>query len=416
MSVPVQAPSIPGMDAPVHDSPYSWRRLALTLAIGCVGNVGMWSAVTVLPALQEDFGTGRAEASMPYMGAMVGFAVGNLIIGRLVDRVGMTLSLILAAIVGAAGFAASALAPTIPVLAMIHVVVGFGAAASFGPLLADISHWFLRRRGIAVALAACGNYLSGAIWPLALSSLGLGWRDTYLCLAALILVLVVPLALTLRRQLPPEAAALAETRAAERRRAVALSPRTLQSILAAAGVCCCVAMSMPQVHMVAHATDLGYGATAGARMLTLMLLGGVVSRIASGFLADRFGGVRTLLLSSALQMLALALYLPSNALWALYTVSAIFGLAQGGIVPSYAIIVREYLPAREAGARVGVVMFATVVGMALGGWMSGAIYDLTGSYHMAFLNGIAWNGVNLVLVGSVLILSRTRRPPQVLPA
>ncbi len=375
----------------------------------------MWSAVTVLPALQDDFGTGRAEASMPYMAAMAGFAVGNLVLGRLVDRAGITLVLILAAILGAAGFAMGAVAPSIQVLTLIHVVVGFGAAASFGPLLADISHWFLRRRGIAVALAACGNYLSGAIWPLALSSLGLEWRETYLCLAALILLLVVPLALTLRRRLPAAAATLAETHAAARRRSVALSPGALQSILAAAGVCCCVAMSMPQVHMVAHATDLGYGATAGARMLTLMLLGGVVSRIASGYLADRIGGVRTLLLSSALQAMALALYLPSDALWALYAVSVIFGLAQGGIVPSYAIIVREYLPAREAGARVGVVMFATVVGMALGGWMSGAIYDLTGSYQMAFLNGIGWNCLNLVLVGSVLFLSRSR-PPRVLPA
>jgi MFS family permease len=186
------------------------------------------------------------------------------------------------------------------------------------------------------------------------------------------------------------------------------SPSTLQWLLALAGVGCCVAMSMPQVHIVAYCADLGYGVAVGAEMLAVMLGAGIISRLVSGLLADVIGGVRTLLIGSVLQGLALLLYLPFDGLTSLYVVSLMFGLSQGGIVPSYAIIVREYLPAAEAGRRIGFVIMATILGMALGGWMSGWIYDVTGSYQMAFLNGIAWNALNVLIV--VMILLRTRRP------
>ena len=166
-------------------------------------------------------------------------------------------------------------------------------------------------------------------------------------------------------------------------------------------------MSMPQVHIVAYCLDLGYGVARGSEMLSLMLAGGIVSRLASGFLADRIGGVRTALLGSVLQALSLLFYIPFDGLASLYVVSLVFGLSQGGIVPCYAIIVREYMPAKEAGRRVGIVIMATIVGMALGGWMSGAIYDLTGSYAAAFLNGIGWNLLPIAVLG--LLLWRTNR-------
>jgi MFS family permease len=166
-------------------------------------------------------------------------------------------------------------------------------------------------------------------------------------------------------------------------------------------------MSMPQVHIVAYCGDLGYGVARGAQMLSLMLACGIVSRIGSGFIADRLGGLATLVIGSAAQMTALTLYLMTDGLTSLYVVSALFGLFQGGLVPSYAIVIRECFPAREAGARVGIVMMATLLGMALGGWMSGAIYDLTGSYRAAFANGVAWNGINLVIV--LWLLSRRGR-------
>jgi len=169
-------------------------------------------------------------------------------------------------------------------------------------------------------------------------------------------------------------------------------------------------MSMPQVHIVALCVGLGFGPAVGAQMLALMLLGGVASRIVSGLLADRLGGVRTLLIGSCLQCLALFLYLPAGGMVSLYLVSLVFGLSQGGIVPSYALIVREYMPAKEAGARVGFVMMATILGMALGGWLSGLIYDLSGSYRLAFINGIVWNGANIGIMLWLLSRSRPRAP------
>ncbi len=393
----------------VLDSRYSWIRLAVTLAVAVVLNFGTWAFILVLPDVQREFGLDRGSVSLPYTATMIGFAAGNLLMGRLVDRFGMTAVLLGSVGVFAAGFWAASASHSIVLLALVHAVLGFGSAASFGPLMADVSHWFFRRRGIAVAVTASGNYLSGAIWPLVIGGFLAqnGWRETYQLVGAAGVILVVPLALLLRRRLPEGARAVADARAQANAAAVAFPPRTLQWLLALAGLACCTAMSMPQVHIVAYCADLGYGPAVGAEMLSLMLFGGVVSRLMSGFLADRFGGVRTVLVGSALQCLALFLYLPFDALVPLYVVSLIFGLSQGGIVPGYAVIVREFMPAREAGARVGMVLMATVLGMALGGWMSGWIYDLTGSYQVAFLNGIAWNFLNLAI--AVMLLIRARR-------
>jgi MFS family permease len=180
-----------------------------------------------------------------------------------------------------------------------------------------------------------------------------------------------------------------------------LPPAVLQTVLVVAALACCIAMSMPQVHIMAYCIDLGYGTARGAEMLSLILGFGVVSR------ADRIGGLGTLILGSTLQCLALIFYLPFDGLMSLYIVSALFGLAQGGIVPSYALIVRDYFPAREAGARVSLVLMASVVGMAIGGWVSGEIFDLTGSYRAAFLNGIAFNLFNIA-IAFWLLLGRRR--------
>ncbi|WP_071470167.1 MFS transporter [Roseinatronobacter thiooxidans] len=400
----------------VFDSRYSWARLAVTLAIATIGNVGMWSVIVIMPAVQAEFGVSRADSSLPYTLTMLGFGLGNLLIGRAVDRFGMSTALIGASLLSCSGYLAAAASPSILILSLVHFVIGLGSAASFGPLIADISHWFQRRRGIAVAVAASGNYLSGAIWPMVLAGVLLdnGWRAVCLALAVIVTVLVIPLALLLRRRVPELSMAAAGNFSLANRAASGLSPRTLAWLLAAAGLGCCVAMSMPQVHIVALCVDRGFGPAVGAEMLSLMLLGGVVSRLISGLIADKLGGVLTLLIGSVLQMLALFLYLPAGGLVSLYVVSLVFGLAQGGIVPAYALIVREYMPAREAGAWVGFVIMATILGMALGGWMSGWINDLTGSYQLAFLNGIVWNALNIAVM--LFILTRTRHPRRDIPA
>lgn len=392
------------------DSRQAWARMGVALAVGTIGNAGMWASIMVLPAVQFEFGVDRAAAALPYTLTMAGYAIGNLLLGRAVDRWGIAPTLLAAAAGLAAGYVAAGLAGSVPALALVQLAIGIFTAASFGPLIADVSHWFLRRRGIAVAIVASGNYLSGAVWPMLLAGVLAedGWRAAYRVLAILTLAIMLPGALALRRQLPIEAARHAEADAAQRARSVGLSPKALTLLLGLAGIGCCVAMSMPQVHIVAWCTDLGYGPAVGAQMLSLMLGAGVISRIVFGLLADRLGGVATLLLGAVLQCVALALYLPSGGLVSLYVVSLVFGLSQGGIVPSYALIVREYMPAREAGARVGFVIMATIVGMAAGGWMAGRIHDLTGSYELAILNGVGWNLLTIAVMA--LLLLRSRRP------
>jgi len=283
------------------------------------------------------------------------------------------------------------------------VFIGFlGCSASFGPLVADVSHWFSKKRGIAVAIVASGNYLAGVIWPPILTAVieRYGWRNAYLVLGAVIVLAMLPLAFCLARKPPlEEGAPSSSSRIAARFTGTPL----LQALLVVAGLSCCIAMSMPQVHIIAYCGDLGYGPARGAEMLSLMLGFGVVSRLVSGLIADRLGGAATLVIGSMLQCLALLFYIPFDGLTSLYLVSSLFGLAQGGIVPSYALIIRDYFPAREAGFRISLVLTATVIGMALGGWLSGEIFDLSGSYRLAFLHGIAWNLVNLAIAGWVLL-------------
>ena len=264
--------------------------------------------------------------------------------------------------------------------------------------MVDISQWFTRRRGIAVAIASAGNYLAGTAWPPIVQHFiaTAGWRPTHIGIGVFCLMTMLPLVLVFRRRAPMHQ--LTAPAAAGVHGALGVSPQALQILLSVAGVACCVAMSMPQVHIVAYCGDLGYGVARGAEMLSLMLGFGIVSRIASGLIADRIGGLGTLLIGSALQGVALVLYMGFDGLVSLYVISALFGLFQGGIVPMYAIIVREFFPPGETGTRLGIVLMATLIGMALGGWMSGFIFDLTGSYQAAFLNGLAWNLVNVSIV------------------
>ena len=392
----------------IHDTSYAWFRLAVTLVIAIFANTGMWAVITIMPALEAEFATSRATTSLPFTMNMVGFALGNLVIGRIIDKIGVTLSVMAAAIVSAAAFLLSTVTGDIYLLAGVHLFLGFGTAAGFGPLITDISHWFLKQRGIAVALIASGNYLAGGIWPLFLSNILAedGWRAAYLMLAGITVVVILPLALLLQRKLPEAGHQIAAQQVNENIQKTRISPVRLQILLCIAGVACCVAMSMPQVHIVSYCVGLGYGPAVGAEMLSLMLFGGVISRVGSGLIADRIGGIRTLLLGSFAQGVALVTYLPFDSMASLYVVSFIFGLSQGGIVPSYALVVREFLPPREAGARIGVVIMMTIIGMALGGWMSGWIYQVTGSYQAAFINGIAWNGLNLGIIAWILTRNR----------
>ncbi|MGB1494327.1 MAG: MFS transporter [Paracoccaceae bacterium] len=392
-----------------HDSLYSWTRLFIALLLATVGNIGMWVVVIVLPDIQQEFKIDRGTASIPFALTMVGFAIGNWVMGHVVDRYGITRTIILAATVNTAGYIAAMYVNNVYSLSILQFFIGLGTAAAFGPLIADTSHWFLKRRGIAVALIASGNYFSGAIWPPLFNSTlqSDGWRDVYWILALSTVFIMIPLSFLLTKKISEETARISDAASSDKRQNVSISPKALTILLSIAGIGCCVAMSMPQVHIVAFCIDLGFGPAVGAEMLSLMLIGGIISRLINGILADKLGGVYTLLIGSTLQCIALFLYLPFDGLVSLYIVSLVFGLSQGGIVPSYAIIIREYLPGVDAGTRVGFVMMCTIMGMAIGGWMSGWIYDLTGSYAAAFWNGIVWNFLNIAIV--LFLITRNRK-------
>ena len=397
------------------ESAFAWTRLAVAMLLSTIGGVGMWSVVVALPAVQAEFAVARADASLPYTLTMICFGLASIGMGRLSDRFGIMLPVALGTLLLAAGYAIAAVAPDLRYYTLAQgILIGAGSAATFAPLLAHVSLWFTRRRGIAVAIFASGNYLAGTVWPPIVEHfIGTsGWRPTYVGIGIFCLVAMLPLTLLLRRKPPladgPDSARHSRSASPQ---TLGISGNALQALLVIAGLSCCVAMSMPQVHLVAYCSDLGYGPARGAQMLSIMLGTGVVSRLASGLVADRIGGAGTLVLGSAFQCLALLFYLPFDGLTSLYLVSALFGLSQGGIVPSYALIVRDHFPAAEAGARVSLVLTATILGMALGGWLSGEIFDLTGSYRAAFLNGIAWNLVNLA-IASWLLLSRQRARPR----
>ena len=392
------------------DNKKSWWRLFIALLIALVANVGIWSVVVVLPSIETEFSSGRAVATLPYTLTLIGFAIGNFLIGHLVDRFGIAKALMFASLTISVNFLFCAVSNNLFAIVLSHFFLGLGTAAGFGPLIADISHWFVKKRGIAVAIIASGNYLSGVIWSPVIANILISnvWRDIYLILSVIIPLVVIPLSFILLQKPKDDRSKGTKTEVNFNITRIGISGGKFQLLLGLAGVGCCIAMAMPQVHIVAYCLGLGYGPTVGAEMLSLMLACGVISRISFGICADRMGGFFTLILSSTLQMISLFLFLPFNGMISLYVVSAIFGLSQGGIVPSYTIVVREFLPAHEAGQRIGVVLMLTIFGMAIGGWMSGWIFDQTGSYRIAFLNGILWNIFNLGILIWLVIKIRKR--------
>src|SRR5438552_9531474 len=391
------------------ETPYAWLRLTAAVVLSSIGSVGTWSVPVVLAPVQAAFGVARGDASLPFTLAMIGFALGGVVMGKLTDRFGVLAPVLCGVSALGTGYIAAGFAPNLILFALAHLLIGVGTSATFGPLMADASQWFTRHRGIAVAIVSSGNYIGGAIWPPLLQHLvtAEGWRATHIGIGALCPLLMLLFLPMLRRRAPSDGGAVADALIAAAQRGPDLSANALQAVLCVAGVACCVAMAMPQVHIVAYCGDLGYGVARGAEMLSLMLGFGIFSRIGSGFVADKIGGIRTLLIGSVAQGTALLFYLFFDGLTSLYIISATFGLFQGGIVPSYAIIVREAMPASEAATRVGFVIFASVFGMSFGGWASGAIFDATGSHPAAFANGLAWNALNITVM--LLLLMRARQ-------
>jgi MFS family permease len=393
----------------VPDSGQSWMRLVVALLIASVGAVGMWSLVVVMPTVQAEFATTRGAISFATTMIFMGFGLGGIFTGKITDRFGIVTALSISTAFLAAAYVLAGLTTALWQFMAVSFLIGLGTSATFAPLMAEVSHWFERYRGLAVTIVASGNYVAGTLWPPVISW-GVethGWRATHIAIGIFCGVAMTILILVLRAVMRG-GAVHDHANAPPPRVDLNLSTNTLTVLLCIASISCCVAMAMPQVHLVAYCGDLGYGVARGAEMLSMMMAFGIVSRIGSGFIADRFGGLVTLMIGSAAQGFALLFYLFFDSLTSLYLISAMFGLFQGGIVPSYAIIVREAMPAREAATRVGIVIFASVFGMSFGGWISGVIFDVTGSYAAAFANGLAWNVVNMAIVLSLLLRSRNR--------
>jgi MFS family permease len=376
------------------------------MAMMAVGSGAMYLVVVALKPIAAEFGWPRAVPSLCYSLALLGAGFGGLFWGSLSDRIGMARPALLGGCMVALGAWLASTADGMLTLYVAHgLFIGFlGNGVFVAPLLANITRWFDRRLGMAVAVVATGQSMAGAVWPPILRYLtdAHGWRQAFSTYAVIALVLLLPLGLMLRAR--PRMPAAPSTAARHGSGRVLGWPATMVvAMLCLAIVGCCVAMAMPMVHLIAYATDLGHPSARAAEMLAVLLAGAVISRLAFGAVADRIGGLWTLLIGSCGQVLMLIGFTLVESMLGLYLVAALFGLAYGGIVPCYAIIVRELFPIGQVGWRIGIVFLFGTVGMALGGWLGGQIFDLTGSYHSAFQVGIAFNLGNLAVVGTLLL-------------
>ena len=385
-------------------------------------NGGMFLLVVSLKQMAGDFGWSRSVPSLAYAFFFAGAGIGGIVMGWWYDRSGAgPVSLLGLAMTGAGAALVSAIDSRWQLYLVFGVMMGLlGYASIYGPLTINVMRWFRHRPGFAVGVVTAGEGLGGTVWPPVFRYFNetAGWRDTFLWFGVFVLVTALPLSAVLWRRRPARGAATrgerartvdarAEARAA-RRRATGLSTFAIQTAICLAIVGCCVSMAMPIAHLVAHASDLGHATARAAEMLAVALLVSTVVRLAVGALVvDRFGGLVALLAFSGLQTAALLLYAVADGPLALYAVSVLFGVGYGGVNICYPVLVREHLPRAEAGRRLGVILLFGTLGMALGGWLAGHIFDSAGSYTPAFLAGAAFNVINLIIVGGLVIRTRT---------
>jgi MFS family permease len=390
----------------------SWRIAVASMVIISIGWGAPYLIAVALKPMAADLGAGRSIPSLASSLTQLGIGVGGIFMGWWADRVGaMWTALAGSIMIGAGAIVASGGAEWQLYIGYGAMIGLLGGAGLFAPLMTNTSRWFDAKRGTALAVVASGQQVAGACWPLVFRYAldRTDWRTALFWYGVLVLCVVPALCLLLRHRPPVPATAAPARGAAGRARPPEFASNLVQAVLCAAIVCCCVAMALPLAHLVAFCSDLGYAPARGAEMLTLLLVAAFLSRMLWGRMSDRIGGLRTILIGSAAQALFLACYLFVDSLVALYAVSAAFGIGFGGIIPSYVLAIRELFPGGEAGWRIGTVLLFGLVGMALGNWMGGALYDWFAYYRPAFAVGVAFNIANLVLIGG-LLLRRARRP------
>jgi MFS family permease len=384
------------------DSPAAWKTAWIVLVLLSVSYGSPLLIVVGMRTMQEQLGTDRSVIALAGSLVWVGTGAGGILMGWLADRIGLRPTVIFGACMIAGGLALSATGSVWAVYVGHGLMVGLlGNGAVYPPLLVYVSRWFYRRRGAAIALISSGQYVAGVIWPSLLEQ-GIalvGWQWVMLGFGAVVLVVVVPTTFFLGAVPVVPQPAQAQASAAASRRIAGLPPNLVQVLLCVAGFCCCIPMSIPQGHLVAFCGDVGIRAAHGAAMLSVMLGAAFVSRQAWGALADRIGGLRTVLAGSACQAVAIACFLLTQDEAGLFVVATIFGLGFSGIIPAYSVAIRDLFPAAEASWRIPLTLFTAMSGMAFGSWFAGSLYDHFGYYAPAFAAGVGFNILNLLIVG-----------------
>lgn len=381
---------------------YGWVVLAASLAIHTIGLGAPTVLFVTLKPIALEFDWPRAGPSLAYSLLMIGSGVGGIAMGWWMDRRGVMYPVMFGAamIVAGALMASQAESRTSFYVANGLLIGLLGKSALIAPLIANATRWFDRRRGLAVAIIASGQGLAGAAWPPVVQHVSdlVGWRGAYGWFAVFALLTMLPLALLLRRRPPDSAPGAGEMASGVNGEVLGLRPRTVQGLLWFAVIGCCGAMSMPIVHLVSLATDLGHPQLHAAQLLSVLFATAFISRIGFGLLADRIGAFPTLLIASSTQAMMMIAFAFVQSLGGLYVAAALFGLGFAGIMPCYALVIRALFPARQAGWRIAAQYLFGAIGMGLGGWLGGAIYDLSGSYTWAFLIGFALNLGNIAVI------------------
>ncbi len=393
------------------DSRLAWIRLSLVFVICAIGFIGMWSVVMIMPAVEQEFNTNRSSSTIPYILTMLGFGIGNIIIGKYTDKFGITKPVIFAFSCLIICYFFSVSSKNLTILSFFQFLLGFSSAAFFGPMMTDISNFFENKRGLAVSIVASAQHFAGAFWPFLLDFyLKDGdWRSSHILIGIICIIIIPPICYFVFKMRSKNSLKDEFKNYKNSKLTLSISSRHLQILLMFAGIGCCVGMSTPQVHIIPLCIEKGYGLSIGSNILSIILFCAVISRVYFGYIADKIGPIQTLLLGSSLQAFTLFLFIPFSDLNSLYIVSILFGLSQGGIVPSYALIIRKFLPVNQAAERTGMVIFTTVIGMALGGWGSGKIFDLTNSYALGFLNSVLWNLTNIAIILFIFVLYKKNK-------
>jgi MFS family permease len=397
------APATSGNAAASVETRASWHTAWFVLAILTIAYGSPLLIVVGLKPIQEALATDRSFVSLVIALVWIGTGLGGILMGWLADRIGIRATVAIGACMTAAGLAIASLGSTWAFF-VGHILLGFlGNSAIHPPLLIYISRWFDRRRGTAIALISSGQYFAGIVWPAmferAISSIG--WQTLMTGYGLLVLAIILPATLLLKPV--PTAPQYSADVTAPGRRFGGLRPNVVQGLMCAAAFSCCIPMALPQAHLVAFCADVGISPARGATMLSVMLAAAFVARQAWGALADRIGGLGTVLAGSGLQALAIIAFSLTQDEAGLFVVAAAYGLGFAGIIPAYAVAVRDVFPSAEASWRMPLTLFAGMSGMAVGSWFAGLLYDHFGSYAPAFMTGIIFNIANVLLVGFLVL-------------